>query len=91
MFELKSIPGNLRPAMEKLFAHHHRVDLAIQSILEGQTGAQIAIKVDDLNNPSLAQLEHGTFTVFAGEPNAGQAAPFIERLKKPCTYGNRPG
>jgi hypothetical protein len=87
---LKSIPATLKPALKILFAHHHRVDLAIQSLLEGQTGTQISIKVDDLNNPSLVQLEHGTFTVFAGEPNADQAAPFIKNLKKPCAIKPSP-
>lgn len=87
MYELKTVPKHLQPVLEQLFSTHHRVDLGIQSILEGQTGAHIVIKVDDMNRPVTAQLEHGTFTVFAGAVNEA----FIHRIKKPCAIQPSPG
>jgi hypothetical protein len=91
MFELKAIPDNLKPALTSLFSSHVHVDLAIQSILEGQTGAHIAIKVNDPGNPVAAQLLHGTFTVFAGTPDDAIAMSFIRHLKSPCAIQPSPG
>ena len=91
MFELRSIPDQLKPALESLFSAHTRVDLAIQSILEGQTGAHFAIKVNDRNHPVAAQLLHGTFTVFAGSPGDAIGQSFIRKLKSPCAIQPSPG
>lgn len=84
LFELKSIPPILLPKLRSLFSQNHQVDLAIPAVLEGQTGPCITIKVDNLIDPVAAQIEHGTFTVFAGSPDKTTAAPFIAALKGPC-------
>lgn len=86
MVEFKSIPADLLLVLKAMFNGHRRVDLAIESILEGQTGEHIAIKVDDVSNPAAAQLEHGTFTVFAGIPSSS----FIKKLKQPCAIQPSP-
>src|SRR5690242_15446090 len=91
LFQLKSLPPDLVPKLRSLFSHNHPVDLAIPAVLEGQTGPCITIKVDNLIDPVAAQIEHGTFTVFAGTPDKTTAAPFISALKSPCGIQPSPG
>lgn len=78
MFELSTVPPGLKTTLEKLFNAPPGVDLSIPSVLEGQKGACIAIKVDHMTSPTAAQIEHGSFTVFAGRPERETAAAFIK-------------
>ena len=50
-----------------MFSEHHRVDFGIDSILEGQSGKQIYVVVDDVANPTVALLRYGTFGVLGGD------------------------
>lgn len=84
MFEIREIPSNLKSPLEKLFSDNPGVDLSIPSILEGQRGKCITIRTDHMTNPTAVQIEHGTFTVFAGTPDRATAIKFIEKLKSPC-------
>ncbi len=74
----------LKAKLEKLYATHKRIDLAIGSILEGQQGGSISVWVDDLVYPQASAIKHGSFTRFAGDPEAGGAVPaFISSLETP--------
>ena len=74
----------LKAGLEKLYAKHERIDIAIESLLENQQGGKIRLWADDLTNPELSALEHGSFIRFAGNPTERRAAAnFIRGLKTP--------
>jgi hypothetical protein len=74
----------LKARLERLYAAHERIDLAIESLLEGRRGGNLKLWADDLTNPALSAIAHGSFTRFAGEPAGRPAASaLISRLKTP--------
>lgn len=78
------VTRKLRAGLERLYAGHERVDIAIESILEGRKGGKIKLWADDLANPQLSAIEHGSFVRFAGDPAGKQTATgFIRDLKTP--------
>src|SRR5689334_2522225 len=74
----------LRKRLEPLFAEHHRVDFGIDSILEGQSGKQISVAVDDIANPAVALLRYGTFGILGGDATHTNAHALVQGINLPC-------
>ncbi len=51
MHIIPKVDAALKAKLEPLFTNHHRVDFGIDSILEGQSGKQINVTVDNIANP----------------------------------------
>jgi hypothetical protein len=66
MHTIPKVNTELRKKLQPLFAEHLHVDLGIKSILEGQSGKQIKVVVDDVFNPAIALIRYGTFGVLGG-------------------------
>lgn len=58
-----------------LFAQHQYDKVILYTVLEGYHGTAM---VDSIENPQLARLDSGTFTILGGDPNHPQA---VELLK----------
>lgn len=80
----------LRKKLKPLFAEHKRVDFGIDSILEGQSGKQIHIAVDDIANPALALLRYGTFGVLSGDATHTNAHALVQAINLPCAIQPSP-
>lgn len=80
----------LRKRLAPLFSAHHRVDFGIDSILEGQSGKQISITVDDIANPSVALLRYGTFGIFGGDATSTNAHALMQSIDLPCAIQPSP-
>lgn len=78
------ISKDLRVKLEELYARHERIDIAIESILEGQQGGNIKLWVDQKDHPKLSKIEHGSFIRFAGDPEENKgSSTMISRLTTP--------
>jgi RimJ/RimL family protein N-acetyltransferase len=80
----------LRKKLQPLFAEHDRVDFGIDSILEGQSGKQISVSVDDVTNPAVALLRYGTFGVLGGDATHTNAHELVQTIQLPCAIQPSP-
>ena len=80
----------LRKKLKPLFAAHKRVDFGIDSILEGQSGKQISIAVDNVINPAVALLRYGTFGVLGGDATHTNAHALVQAINLPCAIQPSP-
>lgn len=80
----------LRKKLKPLFAEHKRVDFGIDSILEGQSGKQISVVVDDITNPTIALLRYGTFGVLGGDATHTNAHALVQAINLPCALQPSP-
>lgn len=80
----------LRKKLKPLFAEHKRVDFGIDSILEGQSGKQIHVAVDDIANPAVALLKYGTFGVLGGDTTHTNAYALVQAINLPCAIQPSP-
>lgn len=80
----------LRRRLEPLFTKHRRVDFGIESILEGQSGKQISVTVDDVYNPSVALLKYGTFGILGGDATHANADLLVQEINLPCAIQPSP-
>lgn len=80
----------LRKKLKPLFAEHKRVDFGIDSILEGQSGKQISVVVDDVTNPAVALLRYGTFGVLGGDATHTNAHALAQTINLPCAIQPSP-
>lgn len=78
------ITPSLQAILQKLYEDHERIDIAIESILEGQQGGKIKLWVDNIIHPSVSMIAHGSFIRFAGIPeDSKKAIGIISNLNKP--------
>lgn len=84
MVTLSQIPPAIRSQIAKLYADHQRVDLSIDSILEGQRGGNIQIIVDDPIDPKVVQIVQASFTSFAGDATSSSAQELVTNLPERC-------
>lgn len=80
----------LRKKLKPLFAEHKRVDFGIDSILEGQSGKQISVVVDDVTNPTVALLRYGTFGILGGDATHTNAHALVQAINLPCAIQPSP-
>lgn len=80
----------LRKRLEPLFTKHRRVDFGIESILEGQSGKQISVAVDDVANPAVALLRYGTFGILGGDATHTNAHALVQMINLPCAIQPSP-
>jgi RimJ/RimL family protein N-acetyltransferase len=80
----------LRKKLQPLFAEHDKVDFGIDSILEGQSGKQISVAVDDVTNPAVALLRYGTFGVLGGNALHTNAHALVQSIQLPCAIQPSP-
>ena len=80
----------LRKKLAPLFTKHSRVDFGIDSILEGQSGKQISVTVDDIANPAVALLRYGTFGILGGDATHTNAHALLQLIDLPCAIQPSP-
>jgi hypothetical protein len=80
----------LRKKLKPLFAEHKRVDFGIDSILEGQSGKQISVIVDDVTHPTVALLRYGTFGILGGDATHTNAHALVHTINLPCAIQPSP-
>lgn len=84
MYTMTQVNGAIRPHLTGLFEEVRRVDVCIDSVLEGQAGGEIQIFVDSLTEPSSAQINQGSFAYFAGDSSGTSAKRWLEELPAHC-------
>lgn len=84
MITINKIPDVLIPEIQNLFRDHLHYDLMLDAILEGQTGQEIKIILDNDTSPKTVQLIRYGFTVFAGDTQNQAAKEMMESL--PVNY-----
>jgi hypothetical protein len=90
MHTIQKVNTNLRQKLQPLFAELLPVDLGIKSILEGQSGKQIRVVVDDRANPGIALIRYGTFGVLGGNALHPDAVQLIQSIVLPCAVQPSP-
>jgi hypothetical protein len=90
MHTIQKVDNGLSKKLEPLFAGHQQVDLGIKSILEGQSGKQIRVVVDDPLNPVIALIRYGTFGVLGGDATHIAAGELIQSIDLPCAIQPSP-
>lgn len=80
----------LRKKLKPLFAEHKRVDFGVDSILEGQSGKQISVVVDDVTTPTVALLRYGTFGILGGDATHTNAHALVQAINLPCAIQPSP-
>lgn len=90
MYTIQKVDADEKEKLAPLFATHHRVDFGINSILEGQTGKQISILVNNLENPEIALLRYGTFGILAGDAAHPAAEALLQSIEFPCAIQPSP-
>lgn len=84
MHTIQKVDPALGKKLAPLFAGHPFVDFGITSILEGQSGKQIMVVVDDLLNPNIALIRYGTFGVLGGDASHIAAGELMQSIDLPC-------
>ncbi|MEY9091667.1 GNAT family N-acetyltransferase [Paenibacillus sp. RC84] len=84
MYTMTKVNAAIRPHLTRLFEEVRRVDVCIDSVLEGQAGGDIRIFVDSLTNPSSAQINQGSFAYFAGDSAGPSAEQWLVELPAHC-------
>jgi hypothetical protein len=90
MHTIQKVDTALGKKLEPLFAGHQQVDLGIKSILEGQSGKQIRVVIDDPLNPGVALIRYGTFGVLGGDASPIAAGELIQAIDLPCAIQPSP-
>lgn len=90
MHTVHKVDDVLGKKLEPLFSAHKRVDFGIDSILEGQTGKQIYVVVDDIAQPSVALLRYGTFGILGGDAAHTNAHALVQSINLPCAIQPSP-
>lgn len=90
MHTILKVDTALSKKLEPLFANHHHADLGIKSILEGQSGKQIRVVVDDIANPCIALIRYGIFGVLGGDARHAAAHELIQTIELPCAVQPSP-
>lgn len=90
MYTVKKVDATLKEMLMPLFANHHRVDFGINSILEGQSGQQISVVVNNPENPEIAFLRYGTFGILAGDAAHPAAEALLQSIELPCAIQPSP-
>ena len=90
MYTIRHVDAEMKTRLAPLLADHHRVDFAIESIMEGQRGKQIQVVVDDLANPNLLLLRYGTFGILAGDARGSSAEQLLTSIDLPCAIQPSP-
>jgi hypothetical protein len=90
MHTLHHICANMNRKLAPLFINHQRVDLGISSILEGQSGKQISVVVNDLETPEMVLLRYGVFGLLGGNADHPDAAKFLRSIHLPCAIQPSP-
>jgi RimJ/RimL family protein N-acetyltransferase len=90
MHIIHKVDDVLRKKLKPLFSEHNRVDFGIDSILEGQSGKQISVVVDDVANPAVAFLRYGTFGVLGGDATHTNAHELVQTITLPCAIQPSP-
>lgn len=90
MHIIHKVDEALRKKLQPLFAEHNRVDFGIDSILEGQSGKQISVTVDDVINPAVALLTYGSFGVLGGDATHTNAHALVQAIPLPCAIQPSP-
>lgn len=81
---LRSLTPRFKQYLTELFEDHPQVDLALDSILEGQSGGNIGIIFDNAIQPHAAQIIQGSFTAFAGAADCRGAHDMVAGLTPGC-------
>jgi hypothetical protein len=76
MIELNLDKSN-RLKVARAFAGHHKVNLMIQSVVEGQHGVVV---VDQTAHPTVFQIKHGPFHIFAGDSQSQCAEEMVREI-----------
>src|SRR5687767_9720512 len=84
MHIIKKVDADMRKKLEPFFYNLHRVDFGIDSILEGQSGKQIRIVVDNPESPGIVLLRYGTFGILAGDAFHPAAETLLRSIELPC-------
>ena len=90
MHKIHKVDEALRKRLEPLFTEHHRVDFGIDSLLQGQSGKQISVTVDDVTNPAVALLRYGTFGILGGDATLSNARALVQSINLPCAIQPSP-
>jgi len=90
MYTLTHVDANLKSKLAPLFANHHRVDFAIPGILEGKSGKQISVVVNDLDTPDIALLRYGIFGILGGNAAHPDAEELLRSAVLPCAMQPSP-
>src|SRR5688572_26134253 len=90
MHTIHKVNTALKAKLTPLFNNHQRVDMGIDSILEGQSGKQINVVVDDVTDPHVAFIRYGTFGVLAGNATNDKAAALMQMIELPCAIQPSP-
>jgi hypothetical protein len=90
MHTLHLIDANMNSKLAPLFANHQRVDLGIPSILEGQSGKQISVMVNDLETPEVVLLRYGIFGILTGNADHPDAEKLLRSISLPCAIQPSP-
>lgn len=90
MHILHKVDEILRKKLLPLFSEHDKVDFGIDSILEGQSGKQVSVVVDDVTNPAVALLRYGTFGVLGGDATHTNAHALVQSIHLPCAIQPSP-
>ncbi|OQP62175.1 GNAT family N-acetyltransferase [Niastella populi] len=90
MHIIHKVDTALKAKLVPFFNTHHRVDLGIDSLLDGQSGKQISVVVDNVTDPKIAFIRYGTFGVLAGDATHDKAAALIQSIELPCAIQPSP-
>lgn len=90
MHTVHQITANLKHKLQPLFVNHHQVDYAIPSILEGQSGKQISVHVNDLESPEIILMRYGVFGILAGNGDHPDAEKLLRSIQLPCAIQPSP-
>jgi hypothetical protein len=90
MHIIRKVDEVLRKKLQPLFAEHEKVDFGIDSILEGQSGKQISVVVDDVTNPAVALFRYGTFGILGGDAAHTNAHALVQSINLPCAIQPSP-
>ncbi|THU40282.1 GNAT family N-acetyltransferase [Niastella caeni] len=90
MHTIKRVDDLLKKKLEPLFVNHHCADLGIKSILEGQSGKQIKVVVDNAADPNIALIRYGTFGILAGNASHAAASALVQSIDLPCAIQPSP-
>ena len=84
MVVLMQLTPAISSKIEPLLKNCKKFDMSIDSILEGQTGGNIKIILDNIVRPEVVQISQGTFTNFAGNSKKSISRELIEKLPAQC-------
>jgi hypothetical protein len=90
MHTIKKLDAEMRKKLTPFFVNAHRVDFGIDSILEGQSGKNISVVVDDPENPGVVLFRYGTFGILSGDASHPAANALLQAIEMPCAIQPSP-